>query len=346
MKTIKTMLVLLLSAGMILSFAACGGSSSDEDTAAGTSASPEEEYDIYTFDGVGFSYELPEDMHIEKGHIDKLDQGELSYGSGVRMGYPVYYDNSDPSVPAATFVIICVKDCETEKEASERLTAAMTEVLDTPLTQKDIDAFSSIKEIYRENGYMWLMAKRDKTPVSEDCQAEYDALYDASEDIINYHMKFFAPEEWQGYEEDAAVSFETTDLDGNPVKSEDLFTKNKVTMINLWATYCGPCIGEMPKIEEMSQEFASKGGGIVGIVVDVPTDNDKYLENARTIVKETGVTYPIVKAWEGLDQMLPSQGIPMTYFVDSKGKLIGQPVLGAQVNTYPKEMEDLLSQTE
>ena len=157
-------------------------------------------------------------------------------------------------------------------------------------------------------------------------------------------MKFFPPEEWEGFEDDAVISFETEDLDGNPVKSEDLFAKNKVTMINLWGTYCGPCIKEMPELQELSQEFASKGGGVVGIVVDVPVDNNKYLENAQTIIKETGVTYPNIKAWDGYDEILPHQGTPTSYFVDSKGRLIGAPILGGQVNVYPKEMESLLSE--
>ena len=117
-------------------------------------------------------------------------------------------------------------------------------------------------------------------------------------------------------------------------------------MINLWGTYCGPCIGEMSELEKMDKEFASKGGGIVGLVVDVPVGNDKYLDNAKTIVKETGVTYPIIRAWDGFDKVFENEGVPATFFVDSKGKLIGQPILGAQINTYPKEMEDLLSKAE
>ncbi len=92
--------------------------------------------------------------------------------------------------------------------------------------------------------------------------------------------------------------------------------------------------------------MASKGGGVIGIAVDVPAGNNKYLENAQTIVKETGVTYPNLRAWEGFDELLAHQGTPTTYFADSRGKLIGTPVLGAQITVYPKEMEALLSEAE
>ena len=90
MKTIRKLFVLLLSAGMMMAFTSC--SSSDEraigdQTDTNTSAASDNS-EVFTFDDVGFSYELPEDLHIEKGSIDKADFGELSYGSGVMMGYP------------------------------------------------------------------------------------------------------------------------------------------------------------------------------------------------------------------------------------------------------------------
>lgn len=364
MKVFKTIAVILLSAGMILVFAACGssdGAASEEpapeetaDTGTSETSDVSDVSDVYTFDGVGFSYELPEGVTIEKGSVDKADFGEMVYGSGVRIGFPVYYDMTDEEMSAQpgqaqeapTFVIVCVENAETADQAIEKLIAAMTDFGGKPLSQEDIDTYSSVKEIHKENGCMWLMAPRDKGTVREECQEEYDALYNATEDIINNHMKFFAPEKWEGFSEDAIISFETVDLEGNPVKSEELFAKNKVTMINLWGTYCGPCIGEMPELETLNQEFASKGGGIVGIVVDVPVGDDKYLDNAKTIIKESGVTYPNIRAWEGYDEMLEHQGTPTTFFVDSKGKLIGEPVLGAQTTTYPKVMEDLLSKAE
>ena len=369
MNTFKRLVVLLLSAAMILAFTACGSSSEEpepeeqaeteaETTAASEDAVESDASDVFNFADVGFTYELPEDLHIEKGSISKADFGELSYGSGVMMGYPIYYNKTDEEIRSlpdgeadslkefGTFVIICVKDAESVEEAKEKYMEAMTDFSGGQLTQEQRDVFSAVKEIHRENGYIWFMAYRDKLTPDDDSQAEYDALYDATDDIIANHMKFFAPEEWEGFDDDAVLSFETVDLDGNTVKSEDLFAKNKVTMINIWGTYCGPCIAEMPEIEKMYQEFSSKGGGVVGLVVNVPVDNSRFLEDAQSLVQETGVTYPNLRVWEGYDKLLEHQGTPTTYFVDSKGKLIGSPILGAQVTTYPKAMEDLLSKAE
>lgn len=356
MKYFKAIAVILLSSVMIFAFSACSNKTASEEPATEKTSDTDisDVTDPYVFNGIGFSYELPEGVSIEKGSLGKLDNGEVAYGSGVRMGFPLYYDMSyeemsaDPDQVdgAPTFVVLCVENAESTEQAKERILDAMADYMGRALEQEDIDTLSAVEEIHRENGCIWFMALREKGTVRKECQAEYDALYNASEDILRNHMKYFEPEKWEGYGEDAFVSFETVDLEGNPVKSEDLFAANKVTMINLWGTYCGPCIGEMSELEKMDKEFASKGGGIVGLVVDVPVGNDKYLDNAKTIVKETGVTYPIIRAWDGFDKVFENEGVPATFFVDSKGKLIGQPILGAQINTYLKEMEDLLSKAE
>ena len=142
------------------------------------------------------------------------------------------------------------------------------------------------------------------------------------------------------------IAFEDTDLDGNPVNSAQIFSQNKVTMINIWATTCGPCIQEMPELEKLNKEFQKKGGAIIGVVRDVPADNNMYLQEAQAIVKDTGVTFLNLKAWDSLEDDLEIVGTPTTYFVDSKGNLIGEPVLGAHLEVYKKQMEKYLSQTE
>jgi len=141
-----------------------------------------------------------------------------------------------------------------------------------------------------------------------------------------------------------AISFETIDLDGNPVRSETLFAQNKVTMINIWATTCGPCINELPELEEMNKEFRQKGGAIVGLLDDVWVSNMKYLDEAKEIVEDTGVTFTNLCAWDGYDTVLSAVGTPTTYFVDSQGRIIGEPILGANPAKYREKMEEYLAQ--
>ena len=160
------------------------------------------------------------------------------------------------------------------------------------------------------------------------------------------NMKVYTPQTWHGSEDGSTVSFDTVDLNGNPISSEALFAQNKVTMINIWATTCGPCIEEMPELEEMNKEFQQKGGAIVGIVDDVWVNNTKYIDEAKSIVEDTGATYTNLCAWEGYEELLPSVGTPTSYFVDSKGQIIGDPILGAAPAKYIEKMEEYLSQAE
>ena len=140
----------------------------------------------------------------------------------------------------------------------------------------------------------------------------------------------------------SGISFKTTDLEGNAVDSKELFAKNKVTMINIWGTYCGPCVEEMPELEQMSKEYADKGAAIVGLVVDVSEADDSKLADAKDIIKDTGVTYLNLKAWDGSKDQLSAPGTPTTYFVDSTGNLIGDPVVGANVMKYRQTLDELL----
>ena len=100
----------------------------------------------------------------------------------------------------------------------------------------------------------------------------------------------------------------------------------------------------MPDLEKLNKEFAKKGGAIIGVVKDVPMGNNMYLQEAKDIVKDTGVTYPNIRAWDDIDSMFATIGTPTTYFVDSRGNIIGEPIVGASINMYTTKMEELLSQ--
>ena len=145
-----------------------------------------------------------------------------------------------------------------------------------------------------------------------------------------------APEESPEAGETAGIlsSFFTTDLEGNAV-DQSIFSDYKLTMVNVWATSCGPCITEMPELGELASEYADKGMQIVGLVPDV-TDSDgnldeEQLELAREIVAETGANYTHIVPGEGLYGLLSQiSGVPTTLFVDSNGKQVGTAYIGAQ----------------
>ncbi|MBQ9642516.1 MAG: TlpA family protein disulfide reductase [Lachnospiraceae bacterium] len=353
-KTVLSAAALVLCFALVL--AGCGkkGSEGGSSQAAADSQTVDCEY---VCEGTGYGFDLPESVKFTKGFLGTYDLGDLDYDSGVMLGWPVSYDMSKEEYNALTneeaykvhtgfsFQIICVKDVKTEEEAKEKVFAVLAET-EGEASEADQTILNSLKMIHQEEGYVWLCLMNDKAEdIREECREEYNAFYDASEEILA-GMKFFTPKVWKGGEEGTVLSFETIDTNGNPVDSKALFAQNKVTMINIWGTTCGPCIGELPELEKMNKEFNQKGGAIVGLVNDVWVNNSKYLGEARDILSDTGVTYTNLCAWEGYNDVLPVVGTPTTYFVDSQGKLIGDPILGADPAKYVERMEEYLSQAE
>ena len=123
-------------------------------------------------------------------------------------------------------------------------------------------------------------------------------------------------------------SFESVTLDGNEV-TQDIFKEADLTMVNIWGTFCGPCISEMPDLGELADEYAEKGVKIVGIVSDVTEPGN---EEAKAIVEETGADYThIVTDPSMLDGYLAGvQAVPTTVFVDGEGKKVGDIYTGSR----------------
>lgn len=122
--------------------------------------------------------------------------------------------------------------------------------------------------------------------------------------------------------------FSTVTYDGEAV-DQSILAEADVTMINVWTTFCGYCIDEMPVLQKLSEEYEEQGLQIIGIVSDVDKANDSTVTD---IVDTLGLTYPNLLSSDDLQsQMLQYiQSVPTTLFVDSEGNAIGQLHVGAQ----------------
>lgn len=124
-------------------------------------------------------------------------------------------------------------------------------------------------------------------------------------------------------------SFTCQTVDGKTV-DDSIFANADVTMINMWATYCGPCINEMPDLGEISSEYADKKFQIIGIVTDVAEGDDT--SGAKAVIDETGASYTHIllnsDLYNGYLQNV--QAVPTTVFVDSNGNLIGDEYVGSK----------------
>ena len=124
------------------------------------------------------------------------------------------------------------------------------------------------------------------------------------------------------------ITFEGTDLDGNAVSS-DIFAQSKLTMVNVWATYCGPCLSEMPYLGELAAEYSPKEFQIIGIVSDVLEGKDQTL--AESLVQQTGADYTHLLLNESIYNalLMDVTVVPTTFFLDQDGVVI-DTVLGAR----------------
>ena len=144
------------------------------------------------------------------------------------------------------------------------------------------------------------------------------------------------------------LTFEATTIDGEEITS-DIFADSKLTMLNVWATYCNPCLSEMPYLGEIAAEYEKETFQMFGIICDVTKDSSsKDLLNAQALIEDTkATTYPHILLNESLYYNLvsASDSVPTTYFVNQKGELIGY-LLGAQSKeNWISIIDSLLAET-
>ena len=137
------------------------------------------------------------------------------------------------------------------------------------------------------------------------------------------------------------ITFEGTDLEGNTV-TQEVFTQSKLTMVNVWATYCNPCLREMPGLGELAAEYDPAEFQIIGIVCDVWEGEDQTL--VESLVQETGAAYPHLLANDSISQAILSSvsGVPTTFFFDGEGTYLGGVVSSADKSTWEELVNELL----
>lgn len=144
------------------------------------------------------------------------------------------------------------------------------------------------------------------------------------------------------------LTFTGTTIDGTELTS-DCFSNSKLTMINVWGTFCAPCINEMPDLGELANEYDLADFQMYGIIADVTEDSpNEDIENAKAIIIETQADYPHILLNEALynDLVSSSDAVPTTYFFNGKGELLGYLVGAQSKEGWKDTIDELLAQTE
>ena len=127
-------------------------------------------------------------------------------------------------------------------------------------------------------------------------------------------------------------AFEGKDLDGNTVKSSDLFSGNAVTVVNFWFNTCGPCVGELGDLDALNKELSGKGGALIGINAFTLDGNEAAISDAKDVLTQSGATYQNVYFDSGSEAGKFVESIyayPTTYVVNRSGRIVGDPIVGA-----------------
>ena len=186
---------------------------------------------------------------------------------------------------------------------------------------------------------------------------EYELLKEKATEISNIENKLAALEEkFPGLTEDPSAetadgsapkfpAFEGKDLDGNTVKSSELFAKNAVTVVNFWFTTCNPCVGELGELDALNKELAEKGGALIGVNTFTLDGDETAISEAKDVLAKKGATYQNVYfASDGEAGKFTTNifAYPTTYVVDRNGNIVGDPIVGAI--TEKKQAEALQAQ--
>ena len=212
-----------------------------------------------------------------------------------------------------------------------------------------LDTIEGAKDQFTDEEYE--MLKESATEISniENKLTELENKYpEIMQESIDGDMSVPAGSDMTNQPDDGRMqkfpAFEGKDLDGNPVKSDELFSANAVTVVNFWFTTCNPCVGELSELESLHQELTKKGGGVIGINSFTLGGDEAAISEAKSVLSKKGVTYPNV--------YFPAQGeagkfvenvfaYPTTYVVDRSGNIVGDPIVGAI--TDKSQMESLNS---
>lgn len=142
------------------------------------------------------------------------------------------------------------------------------------------------------------------------------------------------------------IGFEGQDIEGNAV-SNAVFSESKLTMVNVWATYCNPCLSEMPGLGELANEYASENFQIIGIISDVQTGAaSETIAYAADLIEQTGADYTHLLLNKSLYDALLTDvtAVPTTYFIDANGTILDTVVGSMEKSAWEEKINALLEE--
>ena len=293
----KKILALLLGAMMLLSLAACGAKGSDKqaDMSGGGSA---------------MTSEPKTDEEALTLHKELLEQENAILSENTELWEKVYME-ADKGMAMI----------EDGKNYGDFL----------------LDTVEAAKEQFTDKEYEWLKESATEISNIENKLTELEKKYpEIMQKSMDGAMSMPAGSDTSNPPDDGSMqkfpAFEGKDLDGNTVKSEELFSGNAVTVVNFWFTTCNPCVGELAELDALNKELAEKGGSLIGVNTFTLDGDKAAIADAKDVLMKKGATYQNVYFDSDGEAGKFTTNIfayPTTYVVDRSGNIVGEPIVGA-----------------
>ena len=219
-----------------------------------------------------------------------------------------------------------------------------------------LDTVEAAKEQFTDKEYAWLKESATEISKIENRLTELEEKYpEIMQKSMDGDMSMPAGSDTSNPPDDGSMqkfpAFEGKDLDGNTVKSDELFSANAVTVVNFWFTTCNPCVGELSELDALNKELAEKGGSLIGVNTFTLDGDEAAISEAKDVLAKKGATYQNVYFDSDGEAGKFTTNIfayPTTYVVDRSGNIVGEPIVGAitekkQAETLQKLIEQALA---
>ena len=219
-----------------------------------------------------------------------------------------------------------------------------------------LDTVEAAKEQFTDKEYAWLKESATEISDIENRLTELEEKYpEIMQKSMDGDMSMPAGSDTSTPPDDGSMqkfpAFEGKDLDGNTVKSDELFSANAVTVVNFWFTTCNPCVGELSELDALNKELEEKGGSLIGVNTFTLDGDETAISEAKDVLAKKGATYQNVYFDSDGEAGKFTTNIfayPTTYVVDRSGNIVGEPIVGAitekkQAETLQKLIDQALA---
>ncbi len=172
--------------------------------------------------------------------------------------------------------------------------------------------------------------KKDKTSVKTEPKVEETVAPVVQEEVKVPEVKI----------PDLTLNFKGSDLATGMEVDQKEFAPAKLTLVNVWGTFCPPCLEELPDLEKLSKKVMWQRVQVIGVLCDAFDGSTRNVDLAKKIIREKNIAYRNFILDKNTPWLAAIQAVPTTYIVDSKGKVVAEPIVGSRTADEYKAIID------